>query len=158
MEFPRVCLPISSALSLAPGVEEREAGASGNDGPWKWNRIELRYTLKRKISVFSAQMVLQQESEGGADRGVVGTLHSARRLPDYPERRGERRRLLHVLRQQFRGQRNFGDQINGVCAAERSRATGDTDGRSGEIRLSGNQSSSTQIYLKINKGPVGLSA
>lgn len=83
-------------------------------------------------------MVLQPESEGRADRRVVGPLHSARRLSDHSERRGERRRLLHVHRQQFRRQRNFGDQINGVCAAKRSRATGDTDCRSGEIRLSGN--------------------
>lgn len=88
-------------------------------------------------------MVLQQESEGGADRGDVGPLRGARRLLDHPERRGERRRLLHVHRQQFRRQRNFGDQINGVGTAERSRATGDTDGRSWKIRLSGNQSPST---------------
>lgn len=83
-------------------------------------------------------MVLQPESEGGADRGVVGALRGARRFLDHPEYRGERRRLVHVHCQQFRRQRDFGDQINGVCAAQRSRTTGDTDCRSGEIRLSGN--------------------
>lgn len=83
-------------------------------------------------------MVLQQESEGGADRGVVGALRGARRFSDHPEYRGERCRLVHVHRKQFRRQRDFGDQINGVCASQCSRAAGDTDRRSGEIRLSGN--------------------
>lgn len=96
-------------------------------------------------------MVLQQKSTRGADRGVVGPLRGAGRFPDHPERRGERRRFLHVRCQQFRGQRNFRDQINGIRAVKRSRAADDTDRRSGEIRLSGNYPSSIRRESAFNR-------